>query len=174
MSAARTAGNVGKTLVFLLAFWAVFLYGIPIAISVVEIAIGIQRFPPMPLMAGVLLLVSTAIAMWAAMTLAIRGNGTPLALDPPRVLITSGPYAHMRHPFAAAATAQIVGLALALGSVPVLAYATVAMAVWYFAVRPHEEQVLDKRFGQNARDYRAHVRGFRPRLRPYKYDSLNA
>jgi protein-S-isoprenylcysteine O-methyltransferase Ste14 len=165
MSRTRVAANVGKTLLFLLGFWAVFLFGIPLAISVVEIGLGIQRFPALPRIAGLLMLLSTAMAVWAALTLAIAGDGTPVALDPPRVLTTRGPYAYMRHPFAAAATAQIVGLALALGSVPVLAYAVTAIAVWYFVIRPREERTLDERFGDGAREYRRAVRGFRPRIR---------
>jgi protein-S-isoprenylcysteine O-methyltransferase Ste14 len=165
MSRTRTAANVGKTLLFLLAFWAVFLFGVPIAISIVEIGLGIQRFPPMPRIAGLLMLLSTAMALWAALTLAIAGDGTPLVLDPPRLLTTRGPYAYMRHPFAAAATAQIVGLALALGSVPVLVYAVAAIAFWYFVVRPREERALDQRFGPAAREYRRAVRGFRPRFK---------
>ena len=165
MSRTRTATNVAKTLLFLLAFWAVFLFGIPIAISVVEIGLGIQRFPPMPRIAGLLMLGATAIVIWAAMMLAIAGDGTPVALDPPRVLTTRGPYAYIRHPFAAAATAQIVGLGLALGSVPVLVYAALSMAIWYFVIRPREERTLDERFGEAAREYRRIVRGFRPQIR---------
>jgi protein-S-isoprenylcysteine O-methyltransferase Ste14 len=168
MTGARTVANVGKTLIFLFAFWAVFLFGIPLAISVVEVELGIQRFPPMPVAAGALLLVSTAMATWAALTLAVRGDGTPLAVDPPRALTTTGPYAFLRHPFAASATAQIVGLGIALGSIPVLGYATVSMAVWYFVIRPDEENTLDERFGRAAREYRAAVRGFRPHLQRYR------
>jgi protein-S-isoprenylcysteine O-methyltransferase Ste14 len=168
MSAGRKAANVLKTVVFLVVFWTVFLYGIPIAISVAEIEFGIQRFPPFPVVAALLLLAGTILAMWAALTLAIAGDGTPLAFDPPRELVRRGPYAYMRHPFATAATAQIVGLALALGSVPVLGYAVAAMALWYFLIRPREESSLEERFGSAARDYRKNVRAFRPRLKPYR------
>jgi protein-S-isoprenylcysteine O-methyltransferase Ste14 len=165
MSRTRTAANVAKTLLFLFAFWAVFLFALPMAISVVEIGLGIQRFPAMPRIAGLLILCSTALAIWAALTLATAGDGTPVALDPPRVLTTKGPYAYIRHPFAAAATAQIIGLGLALGSVPVLVYAAGSMALWYFVIRPREERTLDQRFGQAAREYRGAVRGFRPRFK---------
>ena len=168
MSRGRTAANIAKTAAFLAAFWAIFLFGLPMAISVIEVAAGIQRFPGKPLLSGPLLLASTALAIWAALTLAIRGDGTPMPFDPPRTLATSGPYAYVRHPFATAATAQIVGLGIALGSVPVLVYATLAMAFWYFVIRPREERALVERFGDAARDYGRAVRGFRPRLRPYR------
>ena len=168
MSAGRTAANVVKTAIFLVVFWAVFLFGLPIAISVVEVQLGIQRFPPMPVIAGLLLMVSTALVIWSALTLSLAGDGTPLLIDPPRALTTTGPYAFVRHPFAAGATAQIVGLALALGSIPVLGYAASAMAIWYFVIRPREERTLEERFGQAARAYRASVRGFRPQLNRHR------
>lgn len=172
MSAARTAWDVAKTAAFLIVFWAVFLFGLPIAISVVEVAQGIQRFPPMPIVAGGLLLTFTILALWSAMALAVAGHGTPLPIDPTRRLVTAGPYAYVRHPFASAATGQIVALGIALGSVPVLAYATIAMAAWYFFVRPREERSLEARFGDPARTYRAQVRGFRPRLTPYRHAAI--
>ena len=67
MSAGRTAWLVIKTTGFLIVFWAVFVFAVPIGISIVEIAIGIQRFPPMPLLAAGLLLFFTALAVWSAM-----------------------------------------------------------------------------------------------------------
>ena len=165
MTVRRTAGNIVKTVLFLFVFWAVFLFVIPLSLSVVEVQLGIQRFPPMPIVAGALMLASTALAVWSAMTLAIEGNGTPSAFDPPRTLVTTAPYAYLRHPFAAAATAQIVALGIAFGSIPVLAYATAAMALWYFLVRPREERALMLRFGAAAREYTRTVRGFRPHLK---------
>jgi protein-S-isoprenylcysteine O-methyltransferase Ste14 len=168
MSAARTAWNTAKTVMFLLVFWAVFLFALPMGLSIVEIGVGIQRFPPLPMAAGLLLLVFTILAVWAALTLAIAGQGTPLPIDPPATLVTRGPYAYVRHPFALAVTGQVVGLGLAFGSVPVLVYAVVALATWYFLVRPREERALEERFGRRMLEYRRAVHGFRPRLTPYR------
>jgi protein-S-isoprenylcysteine O-methyltransferase Ste14 len=122
----------------------------------------------MPLLAGLLLLIFTVLSTWSALTLAIVGKGTPLPFDPPRQLVTTGPYAYLRHPLVAATAGQIVGLGIALGSVPVLAYATTITAIWYFFIRPREERSLEERFGQQVRDYRRAVRGFRPRVTPYR------
>jgi protein-S-isoprenylcysteine O-methyltransferase Ste14 len=60
---------------------------------------------------------------------------------------------------------QIVGLGIALGSIPVISYAAVAMTFWYFVIRPREERTLDSRFVGAMAQYRSHVRGFRPRLK---------
>ena len=168
MNARQTAWNVLKTVTFLTAFWTVFLFAIPIGISVAEVTLGIQRFPPPPFLAPALLLLFTMLVVWAAMSLAVAGAGTPLAMDPPKRLVTNGPYAYLRHPFVAGAVGQIVALGIALGSIPVIAYAAVAMIVWYYGIRPREERVLEARFPEHVRAYRRHVRGFRPRLRPYR------
>ena len=168
MSGPHTAWNVVKTTIFLLVFWFVFVLALPIGVSIVEVELGIQRFPPQPLLAAAMLLGFTLLAGWSAFTLAIAGQGTPVPLDPPAALVTRGPYAYLRHPFASAVTGQVVGLGIALGSVPVIAYAAAALAAWYFFVRPREERTLEERFGERMREYRRAVRGFRPRLRPYR------
>ena len=142
--------------------WSLFLFAIPIGISIIEVELGVQRFPAQPLLAVPLLALSTLLVLWAAMTLAVKGHGTPLPLAPTRELVTTGPYAFMRHPFVAGLTGQIVALGVALGSVPVLVYAVVAMAVWYYGIRPGEERQLDQRFGGRVQQYRRKVRGFRP------------
>jgi protein-S-isoprenylcysteine O-methyltransferase Ste14 len=154
--------NIIKTTIFLIAIWSVFLFGIPIGISIVEIELGIQRFPSQPILAIPLLIVSTLLVIWSAMTLAVKGGGTPSPIDPTREFVVTGPYAYLRHPFVAGVTAQIVALGIAFGSVPVLAYAALALAIWYYGIRPGEERRLDERFGARVREYRRRVRGFRP------------
>lgn len=143
-------------------FWSVFLFAIPIGISIVEIELGVQRFPSKAWLAIPLLALSTLLVGWAAMTLAVKGGGTPLNVNPTRHLVVTGPYAYLRHPFVAGVTGQIVALGIALGSVPVLAYAVIAMTVWYYGIRPREERRLDQRFGARVKQYRRNVRGFRP------------
>ena len=139
-----------------------FLFAIPIGISIIEVDAGIQRFPPQPLIASPLLFAATLLVVWSALTLAVTGNGTPIPIDPPRKLVTTGPYGFLRHPFIAGLTAQIVALGTALGSVPVIAYAALLMAIWYYGVRPREERALNQRFGTRVEEYRRTVRGFRP------------
>jgi protein-S-isoprenylcysteine O-methyltransferase Ste14 len=160
--------NVTKTIGYLLVFWFVFLFVLPIAISIVEVELGIQRFPPQQLPAALLLLIFTLIGLWAGLTLAIAGRGTPAPFDSAPELVTTGPYAYVRHPIVAAATGQGVAIGVALGSVPVLMYVTTAFVVWYFGVRRAEERHLAERFGRQWGDYADAVRAFRPRLTPYR------
>ena len=168
MNITQTLLNIGKTVAFLVVLWSILLLALPIGISIIEVDLGLQRFPPQPLLAGPLLLLTTLLTLWSAFTCAISGWGTPLPIDPPRELVTSGPYAYVRHPFVIGVVGQIVALGIALGSVPVIAYAAVCLIVWYFGVRPGEERALLDRFEGQALAYFQQVRGFRPRMTPYK------
>ena len=160
--------NLVKTLGFLLLFWFVFLFVVPIAISIVEIELGIQRFPPLLRTAGISLLIFGGLGIWAAVTLAIIGQGTPAPFDTARRLVTRGPYAYLRHPLVLAATGLGATIGAVLGSVPVLAYAALSFLIWYTLVRPAEERDLATRFGDAWTDYASRVRAFRPRLTPYR------
>jgi protein-S-isoprenylcysteine O-methyltransferase Ste14 len=168
MNARRLVFNVIKTTAFLIVFWSIFLFALPLGISIAEVEAGVQRFPPQPMLASALLVLTTLLTLWSAFTFALAGSGTPMTIDPPRDFVTSGPYAYVRHPFVIGVVGQIVALGIALGSIPLIIYAAVIMVVWYYGVRPGEERALLDRFGDPARKYFQHVRGFRPRTKPYK------
>jgi protein-S-isoprenylcysteine O-methyltransferase Ste14 len=165
---ARTWWNLAKTLGYLLPIWFLVLFVVPIAISVVEIELGIQRFPPQPFLAGLGLIVFSALGAWAAVTLAILGEGTPAPFDTARKLVIRGPYAFMRHPIVVATIGLGISIGLALGSVPVLVYFAISFLVWYLFVRRAEERDLANRFGDEWNRYAQNVRAFRPRLTPYR------
>ena len=165
---ARVVWNVVKTLIGLIVLWFVFLFLVPLGISIVEVDLGIQRFPPQYPAAAPLLLTSTIAALWAAMSAAISGQGTPFFVDHTRRIVVSGPYAYLRHPLALATTGQLVALAIALGSVPVLVYGAITFILWYYLVRPAADINQAARFGSEWRAYAEAVRGFRPRLTPYR------
>ena len=160
--------NVTKTLLETLAFWFVFLIALPIAISVVEVKLAVQRFPGYPIVAGLMLAFFSLIGLWAALTIAIKGRGTPLPVDEARRLVVTGPYAHVRHPLAIALMGQGTAIVLALGSYPVMIYMA-AVGMWlYFYARPREEKHLRERYGNDWGAYEKDVRAYRPRLTPYR------
>lgn len=164
---ARPWWTVAKTLAQVFALWFVALIALPIGISIVEIELAVQRFPGYPQLAAIGLVVFGALGMWAALTLALAGRGTPLPMDETRRLVVTGPYAHVRNPFAIALLGQTTAVGIALGSVPVLIYVAVLGAWLYFYVRPREEGQLRERFGAAWIEYQRNVRAFRPRLSPY-------
>jgi Phospholipid methyltransferase len=79
-----------------------------------------------------------------------------------------GLYRHVRNPMYLAVAATIVGQALLLGSLALLAYAAAFVAVTAAFVRLYEEPTLARRFGVEYEAYRSAVPGWRPRLRPWR------
>ncbi|MFH1033152.1 MAG: methyltransferase [Pseudomonadota bacterium] len=83
-----------------------------------------------------------------------------------RRLCTSGAYAHLRHPqYAAVVWCLAPGLALALNSYVMLAWAALQLPLWR-TLTTREELVLEAVFGQVWRDYAARTGGFWPRRPP--------
>ena len=84
---ARARWNVIKTLFGLFILWFVFLFLVPVGISIVEVDLGIQRFPPQYSASAALLLGSTIVALWGAVSAAISGQGTPFFVDGTRRIV---------------------------------------------------------------------------------------
>jgi hypothetical protein len=113
--------RVIKTVAILIALWAVFLFTIPIGISMAESQLGIQRMPPQIQIATIVFVVSTIAATWAALMLTVKGVRTPL----------------VRRSLVIATLGQGAAIGLAFGSVPVLLYVLVMVSVGYFFGRRH-------------------------------------
>ena len=101
----------------------------------------------------------------AAREFAAVGRGTPLPYDPPERLVTSGPYAYVRNPmqFSMALVYLVLGLlhpALMFGAVVCFVYGA-GFASW------HEGGRLRADFGSAWAGYRAGVRPWLPRWRPW-------
>ncbi|HWS37495.1 MAG TPA: methyltransferase [Actinoplanes sp.] len=112
-------------------------------------------------------LVSALPALAAVHEFATRGDGTPFPWDPPRRLVTTGPYAYLANPMQVSAVLLVLLLAAATHST-VLAGTALATAAFAVAVAgPHERQDMRARYGYQWRDYRAHVRDWWPRGTPY-------
>jgi protein-S-isoprenylcysteine O-methyltransferase Ste14 len=147
--------------------WFVMLIVLPIAISIVEVKLGVQRFPGFPVLSATLLGLFSLLGLWAALAIAIAGRGTPFRWDEARRLVYAGPYAYMRNPFWIAMIGQGAAIVLALGSYPVAIY-VLALFLWmHFYARPREERHLNDRYGVQWMQYKQHVRAYVPRLTAY-------
>jgi protein-S-isoprenylcysteine O-methyltransferase Ste14 len=90
-----------------------------------------------------------------------------------RRLATTGPYAHLRHPLYAGTVLIVLGLALAAGSLWVVAgVLPLALAITFLYYLPRKERIeadrLERRFGEAFREYRRAVPALLPRLRPWR------
>ncbi len=114
-----------------------------------------------------ILAVPAVLGISAVCEFARRGGGTPVPFDPPKRLVTTGPYAYIANPMQTAMTLVFLGWGALLGSWWVIAAA--AMAIVYSAgiAAWDEGRDLRARFGDRWIVYRRHVRPWWPRWRPF-------
>lgn len=99
---------------------------------------------------------------------AIAGRGTPAPIAPTENLVGSGLYRHVRNPMYVAVLAIIVGQVLVFGSLVLLGYAGLVWVLFHGFVLLHEEPTLRRKFGSSYDVYRANVRRWWPRVRPWR------
>jgi hypothetical protein len=96
-----------------------------------------------------------------------RGNGSPIPFDPPKRLVTCGVYQYVANPMQMSCTVVMLAWAgvlrsgwYALAAAGALVYGA-GLAAW------DERTDLQERFGDEWRAYRAEVKDWRVRWRPY-------
>ena len=119
----------------------------------------------MPLVLGGLVFISAgvALALWAGCYLITLGNGTPLPLDPPRHLVTDGPYRFVRNPQAIAMVLMVLGELLTVDSALIWLMLPLTVVYLELLVGPIETRQLAKKFGAEYDEYVAHVPKWIPR-----------
>jgi protein-S-isoprenylcysteine O-methyltransferase Ste14 len=117
-----------------------------------------------PRVVGAIVLAAGALALLHAFgRFVVEGLGTPAPIAPTERLVVGGLYRYVRNPMYLAVLSTIVGQALLLGRLVLLAYAaTVAVAFGAF-VTWYEEPTLHRQFGDDYEAYRRAVPGWWPR-----------
>lgn len=154
-----TRGHLSRTIRQLLAFWTVFLVVLPLGLVSLERRWGVGwAFPPSARLAGLALFVAmSALGIASSLVMTRRGEGTPLPATMAKRLVVEGPYRYVRNPMAIAGIGQGFAVGLALGSWTVVLYALGGSLLWNWAIRPHEEADLARRFGTEFEEYRNKV-----------------
>jgi protein-S-isoprenylcysteine O-methyltransferase Ste14 len=129
-------------------------WGGPLALVTVSIVAG-------------LLILSGIVVLLDAFVRFARADGTPAPPVPTAHLVVVGPYRFVRNPMYLAVVAIILGQALLFGSWWTVLYAVVALIVVAVFVRLYEEPTLERTYGDEYRAYKANVRAWIPRLRPW-------
>ena len=127
--------------------------------------------PPHPAirLAGLVLIVAGAAVLLSAFArFVLEGRGTPAPIAPTQKLVVGGLYRYVRNPMYLAVTATIVGQALLLGLLELLAYAALFLATTAAFARWYEEPTLRQQYGPEYEGYRRAVPGWWPRIRPWK------
>lgn len=110
-------------------------------------------------------LFGVALAVYLGLTVVLvrRGGGPYVEFDPPRRLVTTGPYAWSRNPIVVCVVAMLLGLGLAWSSTGVLLLAALVAVVVYLQVTRFEEPRLRQRFGEAYETYTQNVPRWLPR-----------
>ena len=115
--------------------------------------------------------VGLALSVWTATLFMKFGGGTPAPWDPPKRLVVRGPYRHVRNPMITGVLLMLFAEAIFLQSWPIAVWMMVFFignAVYFPLV---EERGMEKRFGNQYRDYKEHVPRWMPRLSPWSQES---
>jgi protein-S-isoprenylcysteine O-methyltransferase Ste14 len=153
-----------KSLLNAVLFFAVFMVGLPWLVhGLLPVALPI----PAGRVAVAVVLFVIGVAMWLACldTFSRRGRGTPLPMDAPRQLVTSGLFSFMRNPIMAGELLVIWAVALYIASLGVVLYAAAISALAHLSAVYVEEPELRRRFGERYDDYCRTVPRWLPRLR---------
>lgn len=95
---------------------------------------------------------------------ALRGQGTPAPIDPPKRLVVEGPYRIVRNPMYWGVLFAILGEALAFRSVTLAEIGCVFFAFTALFVILYEEPLLRNKFGAEYETYCKRVPRWIPRL----------
>ncbi len=148
-------------------FFALLVFLFVILALEVDRLIGITDIFPTPLsliFASLFFLVALILIGWSVLTF-LKAKGTPVPLNPPPRLVTTGPYAYVRNPMLTGVFALLFGIGLLLESVSLLVIFTplfILFNVWELKII--EEPELLKRLGQDYSEYRNKTPMFFPGL----------
>lgn len=120
---------------------------------------------PLRVVGVALLVVGVAALVHSFVRFVAEGIGTPAPVAPTERLVVGGLYRYVRNPMYLAVEAAIVGQALALGQLWLLAYAAGVGVAFAAFVHWYEEPALRRQFGAEYDAYRRAVPAWWPRRR---------
>jgi protein-S-isoprenylcysteine O-methyltransferase Ste14 len=110
------------------------------------------------------LLLAAGLPLWAwCIILFWRARGTPVPFNPPRELVLLGPYAWVRNPMLTGVFACLFGFGFCLHSLSmVVLWTPIFVVANAIELKLVEEPELERRLGENYREYRRRVPMFVP------------
>ena len=121
------------------------------------------------LIIGVIIMIMGLYAITLTVVSIIRiGKGTLAPWSPSRHMVISGLYGYVRNPMILGVLTVLIG-----ESISILSYRILIWAAFFFIINTlwflvFEEPSLEKKFGEEYREYRKNVPRWVPRLTPYK------
>jgi len=125
----------------------------------IPISIGTSTNYPMRyrLLAAIPLCLGTLLLLWCVREFYNAGRGTLAPWDPPRHLVTSGPYRVSRNPMYIGVVTILAGWCILWDSRTLIVYSALFAIGFHFRVLWFEEPWAARQFGAEWQDYRARV-----------------
>lgn len=149
-------------------FYILFTTLFVIAALQLDLVLNFSKFIAEPIniiLAVPIVILGACISIWSALHF-IKVKGTPVPINPPPTLVTSGPFAYARNPMVTGIFIVLFGLGILFGSVTLLLLFTplfVFINIW--ELKAIEEPELEKRLGEEYIEYKSRTPMFIPGLR---------
>ncbi len=149
-------------------FFFLYLALFVIASLLVDNFFRLPKFLPKPLniiISGPILVIGIFLNLWSVLQF-FKAKGTPVPFKPPPKLVTTGPYAHIRHPQGTGWFIIFIGLGLLFQSVSlVFIFTPLFIVISVLHLKKIEEPELEKRFGKEYTEYKKKVPMYIPQLK---------
>jgi protein-S-isoprenylcysteine O-methyltransferase Ste14 len=144
------------------------LVGWVVPVGLVNIGDGsLQAWAPHRNLIAQFFVVPGVLGLAAVAELSRRGAASVVPLEPPERLVVTGPFAYLANPIQSAKVLTLLAWAVFARSWTVLAAAILVLGVGTLVTAPLERRALDRKLGAEHRRYRASVRAWWPRWRPW-------
>ncbi len=113
------------------------------------------------------LLLPVILGLSANREFMLIGCGTPIPFDPPKKLVTTGPYSYVANPMQISVLLTYLVLAAAYGSWYLFGAAAMSFIYAIGVVKWHQKLDIQIRFGEDWLVYKRNVKNWLPRWRPH-------
>ncbi len=110
-------------------------------------------------------IIGIAMLVWCFWDFVQKGKGTPAPIEPPKELVVSGLYNHVRNPMYVGIASILIGHFLWFGFWNLLIYTAIVVTVFHLFVTLYEEPNLRQRFGAAYEKYCQRVPRWIPRIK---------
>jgi protein-S-isoprenylcysteine O-methyltransferase Ste14 len=115
-----------------------------------------------------ILVASTYITLWSIIRF-LKSNGTPVPVNPPPKLVTTGPYAYIRNPMLTGIFILLFGIGVMIGSISLtFIFTPLFILVNAWELKEIEEPELVHRLGEEYIIYRDKTPMFIPTMKIFK------
>jgi protein-S-isoprenylcysteine O-methyltransferase Ste14 len=120
-------------------------------------------YMPWNLILGLILIVPGAIMISWTYIQFFKARGTPVPINPPQKLITTGLYAYSRNPMLMGIFVVFFGVGVLTGSISLtFIFSPLLVLFFYFQITKVEEKEMELKFGQAYLEYKQRVPRFFP------------